>query len=155
LAILADREGGALAAAGQLDGSSVIPSTGGTVSRGSSWPAGLRQAGRRRGPGGEAGDRGRVHGGLEGVLREVGGAGVAALLAVVDGDADALVAVVFDGVHFVTRTLTDWPKPFGDIHLAGRCAALAGELEMSSAMFEVVLTETETLVGHGSGWGLG
>ena len=61
--------------------------------------------------------------------REVGSTGISLALAGVDGDADALVAVEFDGLDLVAAHRNRLPEAFGHIDLAGRGPLVAGMLE--------------------------
>lgn len=92
----------------------------------------------------------RIHGRLERLLREVGGARIAALLAEVDGDTDALVAVVLDGVDLAAAHRHRLAEALGDIGLARRGAVLAGVFEdVGGDLGEMRLREGEALAGHG------
>ena len=70
----------------------------------------------------------------QGLRREVGSAGVALALAGIDGNADALVAVEFDGLDLVATHPDRLAETFGNIDFAGGRALVAG-------MFEHILSQ--------------
>ena len=81
--------------------------------------------------------------------REIRRARVAALLPEIDGDADALVAVVLDGFDLAAAHRHGLAVAFGDVGLAGTGVATAGIGEnFGGDIAQLLLGKTESLVGH-------
>ncbi|MPN32066.1 hypothetical protein SDC9_179542 [bioreactor metagenome] len=91
--------------------------------------AGVRQSGAVV-FGGEAGDvERRLHRLAQGGCGKIRGTGVSLALAEIDGDADPLVAVVFDGLDFAATNADRLPESFGDIDLAVAGAGFPGVVQ--------------------------
>ena len=84
--------------------------------------------------GGVAGDGARrFDGALHGFRREVGGARVAAALAEIHGDAEALVAVVFDGLDLAAAHCHRLADRGRHLHLGVARAALLRDLQRAAS----------------------
>jgi len=80
--------------------------------------------------GGEAGDLERCFNRVaQGLRRKIRGAGVALALPGIDGNADALVAIEFDGFNLVAAHRHRLPEALRDIDLASARALVAGVFE--------------------------
>ena len=102
----------------------------------------------------EARDRQRgIHRVAHRLRREIGGAGVPALLADVDRDADALVAVVLDGFDLAPAHRHGLADAFAHLGLGGARAALRGVIEhVPGDLPELVGAEGKMRFGHRRAW---
>jgi hypothetical protein len=101
--------------------------------------------------GGMAGDgAGRLHGALHRFARQVRGAGIAAALAEVDRDAQALVAVVLDGLHLAAPHGDRLAHGGGDFDFGVAGAAGARHLDrMGSHVGHGIAAEGKGRGGYG------